>query len=135
MEIIFWILFALFVISTFFLVVCFNGGDSKLYLRLFERKLWKGWESVVENFDTAEYLEHYVSRTMPSVNNYKFIVMVDGQKRVLHYWESTGSLSVHERYDDESQFCLCGFDKYHQKVVKSLLCEKFDFMKEVIEKE
>ena len=97
---------------------------------LFEHQEWVGWEKVVKNFDNIKYEEYFDAESTPNLNNYTFSVVIDGVENRVKYWELEGTVSVHGWVN--GQGCLCGFDQYHQKVVKDLLCEKFDFMKEIM---
>lgn len=131
----------LLIVSFVMLIICIDAASGskfggKLYMQIFEHKLWKGWEKVVENFDNIRFNQHHQFNDCPSVNNYEFILPIGECECELKYWEWTDTVSVHYFPDGDGETgCLCDFDKYHQEVVKDLLCEKFDFMKEVMGKE
>lgn len=122
-------LILIWVVCMFMAYLCSRGGKSKLYCRLFNNEEWRGWEAVIENFDTIEFDDHYVYEDKPFINCYVFKLNINGETCVLNYWEKTDIISVH--YYSEV-YCLCGFDQYHQKIVKEMLSNKFDFMRDVI---
>ena len=113
--------------------LCNKGGDSKLYCFIFNHDEWIGWEAVVKDFDNVEFEGYYTYEENPALDCYAFnLSMPDGSKCNMNYWTKTNSVSVHDYPGSEN--CLCTFDKYHQKVVKGLLYDKFDFMREVIDR-
>jgi len=118
-------------ILVFMLVITTRGGKSKLYCRICEREDWRKWEAVIRDFDTTEFKGHHAYGNNPSIDCYAFDIVVDGVKYLLYYWENEGVVSMHGGLFKQGK-CLSDFDQYHQKVVKKMLCEKFDFMKEVI---
>ena len=122
-------LILILVVCAFMTYLCSRGGKSKLYCRFFNNEEWRGWETVIENFDTIEFEEHIVHEESPKIECYVFKLPGFGNNCRMNYWVKTNIVSVHGYPDPD---CLCGFDQYHQKVVKDLLCEKFDFMKDVI---
>lgn len=101
-----------------------KGGENKLYCRIFNKDEWFGWEKVIENFDSVRYVGHYESESKPEINNRKFSLVVDGKECYINYWDAIDDISVHDFPGIESG-CLCGFDKYHANLVKSMLNEKF----------
>ena len=123
-------IFALLVCS-FLMYHCKKAGGSKFYCKVFERSSWNGWEKVIKNFDNLYFEGHHVYEDSPEANCYAFDIEIDNVECRMNYWEKTGDVSVHYVPGIE-QGCLSSFDEYHQEVVKKMLCEKFDFMKEVI---
>ena len=127
------ILFAIFLFAFFvcvvMLCVCFRGGNSKIYCFLFNHDEWKNWETIIKNFDAVTFEGHHTWKSAPWAECYAFnIQTLDGCR--LNYWVKSNQVSAHDypNLDD----CCSSFDKHHQKVVKALLREKFDFMREVI---
>lgn len=134
MKIVFTLLLVVLVMSITIFVITTLGGSSKAYMWIFEHETYKNWEKVIENFESVKYFDHY---TYPGgenayLENYKFSVDVDGMEWMIYYWKQTKGIGVHELPNGG---CLSDFDKYHGKIVKDMLCEKFDFMKEVMEQE
>lgn len=111
------------------MLVIFYPSGNRRYVYLFERSLWNGWKNVIAHFDTIEYIGHYNNDDNPYVENHSFIITISDQKCRLIYWVFGDAVSVHD-YIDPKEECLSHFDKYHCKMVKDLLCEKFDFMKQ-----
>lgn len=110
-------------------IVIFYPQGNRRYVYLFERSLWNGWKNVIDHFDTIEYSGHYENSYHPEVENYNFTITIDGKPCKLIYWLYDNNVSVHD-YIDPKEECLSHFDEYHCKIVKNLLCEKFDFMKQ-----
>ena len=108
-------------------IVIFYPQGNRRYVYLFERSLWNGWKNVIAHFDTIKYMGYY-DNDNPYVENHSFIITIGDQKCRLIYWVFEDAVSVHD-YIDPKEECLSDFDKYHCKMVKDLLCEKFDFMK------
>lgn len=107
--------------------VCPPG--NRRYVCIFERRLWNGWKNVIAHFDSIKYIEYNECSLYPMAENHHFTITIDGHECCLMYWIKTGDVSVHD-YIDEKEHCLTSFDKYHHDIVKKLLCEKFDFMKQ-----
>jgi hypothetical protein len=134
MKIVFILLSVVLVMSLTMFVITMFGGSSKAYMWIVEREAYKNWEKVIENFESVKYSGHY---TYPGgenayLENYKFSVDVDGMEWTIYYWKQEKGIGVHGLPNGA---CLSDFDKYHGKIVKDMLCEKFDFMKEVMEQE
>ena len=119
-------IFLIFCITAF---VIFYPSGNRRYVYLFEHSLWNGWKNVIAHFDTIEYIEYYNNDYEPGIENYSFTITIGDQKCGLRYWVLDDIVSVHN-YIDPKEECLSSFDKYHCKIVKDLLCEKFDFMKQ-----
>ena len=118
--------------SIFTLYICKGAGGSKLYCKIYERKMWKAWEKVVQNFDGIKFIGHDFFEDDPKLNNYEFELPIDDFVCRIKYWEKENVVSVHgiKHFGIEND-CLSNFDKYHSNLVKEMLCEKFDFMREV----
>ena len=130
------VIYVLILIYVFFtLFICQGGGGSKLYCKIYERKDWKAWEKVVQNFNNIKFNEHLVFEEEPNLNNYKFELLIDNYIWTVKYWEITNTISVHDitGHSGLPYDCLSNFDKYHSNLVKKMLCEKFDFMREVVD--
>ena len=123
------LLILMLIVCAFMLYICSKGGDSKLYCFLYNHDEWKGWETVIKNFDTVEFEGYHANEDHPAAECYSFDIPALGDCH-LNYWVKTNSLSAHDYLVPDG--CLSTFDQYHQEVIKKLLCEKFDFMKEVI---
>ena len=123
------------IVCAFFFVICTLGGKSKLYCRIFEQTAWFGWEKVIENFDTIRFESHsdYDYEDHPDLSNYRFSLDIDGTTCDLVYWIKDGNVSIHRFPGVEN--CLSSFDEYHQNIIKEMLSEKFNFIKEEIKKE
>ena len=117
------------IVCVFIFYIIYKGGNSKLYCFIFEKEDWGAWETIVKNFDYAVFREHNAYEDRPNLEAYLFDIITPNGNCQLIYWVNSGDVSVH---DYPVVGCLSSFNKYHQKVVKGLLCEKFDFMKEVI---
>ena len=124
-----YILLTIFLIFWITTLVIFYPSGNRRYVYLFERSLWNGWKDVIAHFDTIEYIGYYNSDDIPNIENHSFIITIGDQKCKLIYWVFDDAVSVHN-YIDPKEECLSHFDKYHYKMVKNLLCEKFDFMKQ-----
>lgn len=119
-------IFLIFCIAT--LVIFYPLGNRR-YVYLFERSLWNGWKNVIDHFDTIEYNGYYEDGCDPEIENHSFTITIDGKPCRLVYWIYNNNVSVYD-YIDPKEECLSPFDKYHCKIVKKLLYEKFDFMKQ-----
>ena len=102
---------------------------NRRYVYIFEHRLWDGWKNVIAHFDSIKYVEYNECSRYPMAENHMFTITIDGQECSLMYWIKTGEISIHD-YIDEKESCLTPFDKYHHEIVKKLLYEKFDFMKQ-----
>lgn len=110
-------------------IVIFYPQGNRRYVYLFERSLWNGWKNVIDHFDTIKYIGYYNNNVHPDVENHSFTITIGDQECRLIYWVLEDTVSVHN-YVDPNEDCLSHFDEYHCKIVKNLLCEKFDFMKQ-----
>lgn len=136
MPTVFWIVFTsvcfvLTGISIFFYVITKKGGESKVYCRLFNRSEWDGWENVIKNFDGIQFDYHHVNPD-DGIGCYRFKLVIDGTECYVYYWEDGQRVSVHD-YPGVQYGCLSSFDSYHSNLMKDMLCERFDFIKEAVE--
>lgn len=122
----FFIIILIFWIAT---LVIFYPSGNRIYVYLFEHSLWNGWKNIIAHFDTIKYIGYYSNDDIPCVSNHSFTITIDDQKCRLIYWILDDNVSVHY-YIDSKEECLSHFDEYHCKIVKDLLCDKFDFMKQ-----
>ena len=112
----------LLIFCLFLILIMLN---NKLYCRIFLSKDWNWWEKIIKKFDSVEYLCDYNNEEEPHLENYTFIIILDEKFVHIKYWKLLKTVSVHYLPDDG---CLGDFDKYHQKVIKRMLHEKFDFI-------
>ena len=111
------------------IIVIFYPPGNRRYVYLFEHSLWNEWKNVIAHFDTIEYVGYYNNNDNPYIENHSFTITIGDQKCRLIYWIFDDTVSVHD-YIDSKEECLSHFDEYHCKIIKDLLCEKFDFMKQ-----
>lgn len=125
-------MYAFFTIILIFWIatlVIFYPSGNRRYVYLFEHSLWNGWKNVIAHFDTIKYIGYYSNDDIPCTSNHSFTITIDDQECRLIYWILDDNVSVHY-YIDSKEECLSHFDEYHCKIVKDLLCDKFDFMKQ-----
>lgn len=115
------VLVVLWIISAIMLGICL--GRDKLYIRIFEPKMWKTWEKVISSFDTVQFERSF---DYPELAGLEFRITVDGKDATITYWTKNHGLIPHLAVFLEDD-TLTWFDKYHHNILVNMLREKFDF--------
>lgn len=102
------------------IVGLFICSNNKLYCKIYLRKEWEMWELVCANLHNATFCEHYYDKNYPEIENYSFIIPLNGINCDLIYWVITDRTSLHLN----KECLLSGFDKYHSDLVTKWIKEQ-----------
>lgn len=115
------VLAVLWTISAVMLIICL--GRDKLYVQIFEPKMWRNWEKVISSFDTVQFEGSF---NYPDLAGLEFSITVDGKEAGITYWTKCHGDAPHLGVFLEDD-TLTHFDKYHHDLLVNMLREKFDF--------
>ena len=107
MKILALILITLPIFAVMFMLLILTNNKLEYYF--FYHKEWVLWEKVIKNFDKKIFVHEFGNS-----NILLYHITIDNIEYKMYYWYDK-RITLHN-----GDFCLCSYDKYHQKKVREL---------------